>query len=516
MSNTEPAVQPVDPKYQLFEDLLALSKNRQMPTEGEVIDGIVVAINKGEALIDYGGKAEGIVQGRELVDGSLEDPIQVGATILAVVMQPEDEEGRAVLSIRRARAERKWREMNDKFESKQPVRISVVQPNKGGLIVNAEGLQGFVPISQLGPLHYPSKIQKGPGFADAAIAYLTQFTGEEFDTQIIEYERETNRLILSERVLLQRTGGFEPLEELDFKVDNEVDGKVVAIKDFGVFVDLGTASGLVHISEMSWDRVNHPGDLVKMGQDVRVKVIGIDEGGRRVSLSMKRLSLNPWVKIAKKYELGQVVKGVVTKIVDYGAFVQLQTGFDGLVHISELSTQHVNDPADVLQEGQEGEFKIILLDHDNQRLGLSYRQVTDPDVPRVKGHEAEARKENAVDDVADAASPVEVSSPVEEAPTVAKKINKKVIEKVVEVAAVVPAVVAEPVVDREAAIAELSTLPSIGAEKAASLVSAGFPSIERLAKASVAEISLIPGFRMASAEKVVLAAAEMLAKNETS
>ncbi len=498
--------------YKVFADLLQQTKTTQTPDVGEVIEGVVVGMNKGEALVDFGGKAEGIVQGKELVDSSMDDDISIGGKILAIVLIPEDEEGRAILSIRRARAERKWREMKDRFEDKSPVKVTIVQPNKGGLIVNAEGLQGFVPISQLGPTHYPSNIQKGPGFADAAIAYLTQFIGQGFDTQIIEYERGTNRLILSERVLLQRTKGFEPLEDLDFKVGDGVSGKVVAIKDFGVFVDLGKASGLVHISEMSWDRVNHPGDIVKVGQTVEVKVIGIDEGGRRVSLSMKQLSDNPWIKLSSKYQMGQVIKGIVTKIVDYGAFVQLEAGFDGLVHISELSPFHVKDPADVLQEGQEAKFKIILLDRDNQRLGLSYRQAN-PDLFPESEDKDEA-KDKPVD--AKAETPVEAKAAAPVAAVAAEPVVKAVEPVVAEVKAeeapkpkakaAIPEKAKPSDEDKQTAIKELMLLDGVGEVVAGKLFDAGYNSIVKVASSSVAELSLIPGIRMASADKIKKAA----------
>jgi len=513
--------QKENPEDRIFAELLSASKRNQVLNEGDVIEGVVVEMNKGEALVDFGGKSEGVIQGKELVDASLEDEIKVGASVLAVVLTPEDEEGRAILSIRRARAERKWREMGEKFENKDSVTVTVVQPNKGGLIVNAEGLQGFVPISQLGPTYYPSSIQKGPGFADAAIAYLTQFIGVEFDTQIIEFERETNRLILSERVLLQRTKGFEPLEELNFKVGDEIEGKVVAIKDFGIFVDLGTASGLVHISEMSWDRVNHPGDLVKMGQDVKVRVIGIDEGGRRVSLSVKQLSLNPWLNIAQHFEMGQITKGIVTKIVDYGAFVQLEAGFDGLVHISELSHLHVKDPADVLQEGQEADFKIILLDRDNQRLGLSYRQAQ-PDMADkpVEGSDKQAapETETAAEVESEARSQPEAvtASPAADKPAMTTKVKKSpelpTAPEEEAPAAATKQETAAPLISREEAITELKQLDGVGAETAKALYEAELTTIEIIASAETAKLSLVPGVRRATAEKIKKSAEEYIAK----
>ncbi len=504
--------EPVAERYQLFTELLDQMTTNNAPAVGDVVEGTVVALTKGEALVDFGAKSEGVIQGRELVDLTSDDPLAVGSKILAIVLFSEDEEGRAILSVRRARAEKKWREMKDKFENKTQVDVVVVQPNKGGLIVNAEGLQGFVPISQLGPAHYPSKIAKGPGFSDAAIAYLTQFVGEEFQTEIIEFERETNRLILSERTYLQHTQGFRPQEELDFKVGDTVKGKVVAIKDFGIFVDLGSASGLVHISEMSWDRVNHPGDLVKIGEDVSVKVIGIEEGARRVSLSMKQLSENPWVKVAERYSIGQVVKGKVTKIVDYGAFVQLEPGFDGLVHISELSSFHVKDPADVLQEGQEADFKIILLDKDGQRLGLSFKQanpepLTPP--PGTTEKEPSAKTEEAPRTHRVSAAPTPAVETVPAAVTEVPPVVEAVAEKKAAPVEQAPEVVEEvPSVDKDTAIASLTDLDGVGPAMAEKLYDAGYQTIEKISSSTISELSLIPGVRMATAEKIQKSAIE--------
>ncbi|OIP94813.1 hypothetical protein AUK40_06685 [Candidatus Wirthbacteria bacterium CG2_30_54_11] len=512
MSNPQSAKEvqkePVAERYQLFTELLEQMTTNNAPSVGDVVEGTVVALSKGEALVDFGAKSEGVIQGRELVDLTSDDPLAVGSSILAIVLFSEDEEGRAILSVRRARAEKKWREMKDKFDNKTAVDVVVVQPNKGGLIVNAEGLQGFVPISQLGPAHYPSKIAKGPGFSDAAIAYLTQFVGAEFQTEIIEFERETNRLILSERTYLQHTKGFRPQEELDFKVGDTVKGKVVAIKDFGIFVDLGSASGLVHISEMSWDRVNHPGDLVKIGEDVSVKVIGIEEGARRVSLSMKQLSENPWVKVAERYSIGAVVKGKVTKIVDYGAFVQLEPGFDGLVHISELSSFHVKDPADVLQEGQEADFKIILLDKDGQRLGLSFKQANPEPLTPSAGTPTVEKKHTAKAEEPTSAVPTPEQEPtpvVENAPAVEAEKIEAAPEKAVQAEA--PVVPEEPAVDKGEAVQSLTELDGVGPAVAEKLYDAGYQTVEKISSSTISELSLIPGIRMATAEKIQKSAA---------
>lgn len=510
-----------DPKQKLFEDLMENISIKRVPHQGDVLEGTVVAVSKGEVLVEYGGKSEAVIQGRELIDLSdggaqEEEEITEGDRILAIVLSEEDAEGRAVLSIRRARAEKKWREMHQKFNDKEPVRLMVVQPNKGGLIVNAEGLQGFVPISQLGPAHYPSNIQKGPGFADAAIAYLTKFVGEEFEAQIIEFERDTNRLILSERVLLERTQGLKPIDELNFDVGDEMSGKVVAIKDFGVFVDLGTTSGLVHISEMSWDRINHPGDLVKIGDDVNIKVIGIEEGGRRVSLSMKQLSSNPWKTIADKYQIGDVIQGLVTKIVDYGAFVQLENGFDGLVHISELSPFHVKDPADILQEGQEDNFKIILLDRDGQRLGLSYRQANPelfveggkffksaPQSSKKAVYQNNLDKESNQDDKEDK----KAESSQEQKKETALAADSVSTEKE-------PTPV-EVQISKEEALPILEQLDGVGPAMAEKLYQAGYETPQKINESTVAQLSLVPGVRMATAEKLQKAVQDYLDNQES-
>jgi len=270
-------------------------------------------------------------------------------------------------------------------------------------------------------------------------------------------------------------------------------------------------SGLVHISEMSWDRVNHPGDLVRIGDDLEVKVIGIEEGGRRVSLSMKQLLNNPWARVANKYSLGQTVQGTVTKIVDYGAFVQIEPGFDGLVHISELSSLHVKDPADILKEGKECDFKIILLDVDQQRLGLSYKQANIeqgifddnqeplPEPPPGAETKSPASLEDSNQVVVSEEELKESNAP--EVESVDTDVDSQ------EQAATAPDAIEETAeIDPEQVIQDLTAIEGVGPKVAEKLIDNGYRSIAQVAEASIAALSLIPGLRRASADKIKTAA----------
>jgi len=347
---------------------------------GDVVEGTVVRIDKDEILVDIGAKSEGVVSNRELYGRHAETQPQltVGDTVLVYVLQPESQEGHVVLSLRRAGLERKWRAMQEQFEAGAIIEAPVIDHNKGGLIVDC-GIRGFVPISQI--VDFPRRPQNDqPRDAAQEIAEKLQpFVGRRLRLKILEVNRKANRLILSEKVALYEERR-EKRDELfsSLQVGQKVKGSVRSIAPFGVFVDLGGIDGLVHKSELSWNKVNNPEAGYRVGEEVEAEVIDINHERGRISLSIRRLQPDPWHSTVADFKIGDVIDGTVTKLVNFGAFVRVRDGLEGLIHISELSHQRVAHPGDVVHEGQDLKLKIISLDSERHRLGLSLKQAEEP------------------------------------------------------------------------------------------------------------------------------------------
>jgi small subunit ribosomal protein S1 len=343
---------------------------------GDVVEGTVVRIDKDEILVDIGAKSEGVVSNRELYGRNTESQPQlnIGDVVLVYVLQPESNEGHAVLSLRRAGLERKWRAMQEQFEAGVIIEAPVIDHNKGGLIVDC-GIRGFVPISQI--VDFPRRPQnEQPRDAAQEIAEKLQpYVGRKLRLKILEVNRKANRLILSEKVALYEERR-EKRDELfsSLKVGQHVKGSVRSIAPFGVFVDLGGIDGLVHKSELSWNKVNNPESGYRVGEEVEAEVIDINHERGRISLSIRRLQPDPWNSTVADLKVGDVIEGTVTKIVNFGAFVRVREGLEGLIHISELSHQRVAHPGDVVHEGQRIKLKVISLDSERHRLGLSLKQ----------------------------------------------------------------------------------------------------------------------------------------------
>ena len=347
---------------------------------GDVVEGSVVRIDKDEILVDIGAKSEGVVSNRELYGRHAESQPQlnIGDVVLVYVLQPESQEGHVVLSLRRAGLERKWRSMQEQFEGGAIIEAPVIDHNKGGLIVDC-GIRGFVPISQI--VDFPRRPQNDqPRDAAQEIAEKLQpFVGRRLRLKILEVNRKANRLILSEKVALYEERR-EKRDELfsSLQVGQKVTGTVRSIAPFGVFVDLGGIDGLVHKSELSWNKVNNPEAGYRVGEEVEAEVIDINHERGRISLSIRRLQPDPWHSTVADFKIGDVIDGTVTKLVNFGAFVRVRDGLEGLIHISELSHQRVAHPGDVVHEGQELKLKIISLDSERHRLGLSLKQAEEP------------------------------------------------------------------------------------------------------------------------------------------
>lgn len=368
---------------------LGLKEYRQ----GDLVEGIVVSVSHGEVLLDVGAKSEGIIAGSELVDtDNTHKNLKPGDKILAMVTQAENEQGYIVLSLRKAEKFRKWNTVEQAYDEESILEATVLEYNKGGLLVDCEGLRGFVPLSHLDRVHFTEDIGKYAGGSDAELKeVLGVLSGKQLKVKAIEVDRNKNRLVLSEKQAIG-TYSQEAREERleDIQVGDTLNGVVTGIMNFGIFVDLEGIEGLVHISEIAWEKVNHPGDYYQVGSPIKVKVLGIDEESKKLALSVKQLIDNPWETVEEKYPVGTVVTGEVSKIVPFGAFVNLEKGLDGLIHVSETDGP--------LEEGQEVTARVTQVDGDKQKLALSVRQVAQTEGGEVKNEEEEEEKEEKKDE----------------------------------------------------------------------------------------------------------------------
>jgi len=385
---------PLGPEPSTMAELLAeQDADIRSFKHGDVVEGTVVRIDRDEILVDIGAKSEGVVSNRELYGRNAETAptLAIGDTVLVYVLQPESPEGHVVLSLRRAGLERKWRSMQEQFEAGVIIEAPVIDHNKGGLIVDC-GIRGFVPISQI--VDFPRRPQnEQPRDAAQEIAEKLQpYVGRRLRLKILEVNRKANRLILSEKVALYEERR-EKRDELfsSLQVGQKVTGSVRSIAPFGVFIDLGGIDGLVHKSELSWNKVNNPEAGYKVGDEVEAEVIDINHERGRISLSIRRLQPDPWHSTVADFRVGDVIEGTVTKLVNFGAFVRVRDGLEGLIHISELSHQRVAHPGDVVREGQTLKLKIISLDSERHRLGLSLKQAEEP--PARPAPEARPRRD---------------------------------------------------------------------------------------------------------------------------
>ncbi|HSK14619.1 MAG TPA: 30S ribosomal protein S1 [Gaiellaceae bacterium] len=331
--------------------------------EGEVVSGKVVRVDKDEVLVDIGYKSEGVIPVSELsIRRSVNpaDEVQLGDSIDALVMTKEDADGRLILSKKRARFEMAWKRIEGAAESGEPVEGTVIEVVKGGLILDL-GVRGFLPASLV-------DIRR--------VQDLDEFMGQPLRCKVIELNRSRNNVVLSRRAVLEEERREMRQAILDrLSPDDVVEGTISNIVDFGAFVDLEGIDGLIHISELSWSHVNHPSELLEIGQEVRVKVLDIDRERQRISLGLKQTQADPWQQVIDTYQQGDVVEGRVTKVVTFGAFVEVVPGVEGLVHISELAAHHVENPREIVQQGETVRAKIIEMDADRRRLSLSLKRV---------------------------------------------------------------------------------------------------------------------------------------------
>src|SRR5438874_2989221 len=365
-----------------MEALLAASTTPINIKRGDVVDGVIVRIDQDEILVDIGLKSEGVLSTKELPatgDWSF-DQLHLNDKVLVYVIQPETQEGHALLSLKRANAERQWRIAEEQYKNNELLKAKVIDFNKGGLIVDVAGIRGFVPISQI--LNLKREEVASGGENQETAAKLQGMKDKELQLKIIEINRARNRLILSERLAAQEWRQRRREELLDELKPGEVRHGVVSnLANFGAFVDLGGADGLVHISQLAWSRVNHPSEVLHVGQQVEVQVLSVDKEKKKIALSIKRAEVDPWTTVEQRYTPGQVVTGVITKIAPFGAFARIEDGIEGLIHLSELTPGM--DPKQTLHEGVPLQLRILRIDADRRRLGLSLRQADEPDSREV-------------------------------------------------------------------------------------------------------------------------------------
>ena len=342
-----------------------------IPERGDIRTGVITAITPNEILIDVQSKADGLIAGRELegINPKTLESFQVGEEITVYVLEPEDINGHVVLSFTRAQEEKDWEEVEKHLESGEVITTYVEGYNKGGLLVPVGQLRGFVPGSLV------SVFREGDGGSPED--RWTEAIGKEITLKVIEVDRSRQRLILSERDAIGETREAIKDQLLDnLSVGDRVTGYVSSLADFGAFVNIQGVDGLVHLSELSWDHVDHPSDLVKVGQELEVEVISIDEEKRRIGLSMRRLQDNPWIEKAEEIKEGQLIQGTITNLTDFGAFARIEnTDLEGLIHISELSMDRVGHPSEVVSVGETLTLRVISLDMERHRIGLSLEKV---------------------------------------------------------------------------------------------------------------------------------------------
>ena len=358
--------------------------------EGDLVTGTIVKIDHDEVLLDIGFKSEGVIPVRELSIRKDVDPteiVEMGDEVEALVLQKEDKDGRLILSKKRAEYERAWISVEEKFNAGENVEGEVIEVVKGGLILDI-GLRGFLPASLV-------DLRR--------VKDLDAYMGTIVEARVIEMDRNRNNVVLSRRVVLEEGRKAERAEVLQKLAKGmRLKGVVSSIVDFGAFVDLGGIDGLVHISELSWSHVNHPSEVVKVGQEVEVEVLDVDMNRERISLGLKQTTEDPWRTLVKNYPVGAIIEGKVTKLVPFGAFVELGDSIEGLVHISEMAAKHVEVPSQVCTVGDTVQVKVMDVDLDRRRISLSMKSAAETLGIEIPVAETESKDEAPAEAAAEA------------------------------------------------------------------------------------------------------------------
>lgn len=344
-----------------MDELLAQFEVPQLKS-GDVVEGTITSVKKHEVWVDLGPNGIGVIMRRELGQGQV---LEQGQAVVTSVVEPELEEGYALLSMRRAAKDRGWDELQKLFESAEIVEVSPYDANRGGLLLELEGIRGFLPVSQLAAGHYPRVTGADK---DEILQKLNQLVNQTLRLRILDVSRKDNKLIFSEKEAIKNDmqDRFTKL-----KVGDEVEGVVTGVIDFGAFVNIDGIEGLIHISEISWERVEDPRDYIKTGENVKARIIAIDKD--RLSLSLKQMSSDPWLDEVKSFKTGDTVEGKVTRITPFGAFVQLSSAVEALVHVSEMSDEEGVDPEKIFQLNETKKFKVLEIDTEGRKIALSLK-----------------------------------------------------------------------------------------------------------------------------------------------
>jgi len=382
-------------------DALTFSRLRQ----GDTVEGTIVSISPSQVLVAIPYKADAVVDPRELERLGKEylESVSVGDAVTAVVVQPEDRDGNVVVSLARAQQEQDWQQAEELFDSQDVFEGVVTGFNRGGVIVRVGRVRGFVPASQLSARWQAQ--QDGEGDPEQRWARLV---GQSMQLKVVELDRVRNRLILSERAAMRdwRKNQKDRLLSTLNKGD-VLKGIVTSIADFGAFVDLGGADGLIHLSELAWHRVEHPRDVLRVGQEVEVYVMNVDEERKRIGLSLRRLSPEPWTVVEDRYEVGQVLTAQITRLAAFGAFARMDDAIEGLIHISEMADHRINHPKEIVQEGDEVQVRVIRIDPQHRRIGLSLRQASEDAYVDWQAEDSDEEDEQAPEDAVSEELPVE-------------------------------------------------------------------------------------------------------------
>lgn len=346
-----------------MDELLKDSQLEQLKT-GDVVEGTITSVKKHEVWVDLGPHGVGVVLRREIGHGQ---KLELGEKVTTSVVDPEMDEGFALLSVRRAAKDRGWDELQRVHEAGEIIEISPYDANRGGLLVELEGIRGFLPVSQLAAGHYP---RVSGADKDEILQKLNALTNKSIRVRILDVSRKDNKLIFSEKEAVK-----DDMQEMfaKLKVGDDVKGVVTGVIDFGAFVNVDGIEGLIHISEISWERVENPRDYVKTGQEVEAKIIAIDKD--RLSLSLKQTQEDPWLKEVKAFKKGDNVEGKVTRITPFGAFVQLSPAVEALVHVSEMSSDDAVNPEEIFKLNEKKQFKVLDIDTESRKIALSLKEV---------------------------------------------------------------------------------------------------------------------------------------------
>jgi small subunit ribosomal protein S1 len=374
----EPIVSPneqgvnLDPDDNMASLLESKGMSIDFPRQGETRQGVIASITQDQILVNVGTKSEGIISGKELesIPKAERDRLSVDQEISVFILDPEDSSGNLVLSYMRAREEESWKKAEDLLASKKTFESKITGYNKGGLIVDLDTIRGFIPASQI------SLSRRAAMSGDTPEQRWSKMIDEPVKVCVIEVDRERRRLIISERAASTETR--ETLKERVIDNLNEGDirtGRVTSLADFGAFINISGADGLVHLSEISWDHIKHPNEALEIGQEVKVKVISVDKEKKRIGLSIRQTQEDPWADRVAKYQVGQLVEGTITRLTKFGAFAKLDDEIEGLIHISEISEKRIEHAKEVLKEGEKVTLRVIKIDPANHRIGLSVRRV---------------------------------------------------------------------------------------------------------------------------------------------